>query len=189
MTQADEQNDGKSDVLRKAAQPLAFQVDDSDEKTVKVVINNPVLLLYKLYVETAERNIDRRQNANRFYLTATGAVFPAITFVLGSNIGAAGKEALTLLLLGAGVIIQAFWLLTVYAARNLSASKYDVILKMEREHLPIEPFAEEWRVHSAKSRGAVKFTDVEAFVPAALGVALTAAIVLTLAGVITLPLG
>ena len=167
---------------------LAFSVDD-DDKDVKVVINNPVILVYNEFVRTAERNIERRQIANRFYLSATGAVLIASTFVLGKEFDLTDEaaQALITILLIAGILVQAFWVASVLTARNLSASKYEVICEIERDFLPVKPFSREWEIHQKKGRHHWRFTFVELLIPAALGVAMTVYLVLFLVGSVQLP--
>lgn len=177
-----------ADAAKATKRILAFSVDD-DDRDVKIVINNPIILVYNSFVQTAERNIDRRQTANRFYLSATGAVLFASTIVLGDDLGLtpASKEVLILLLLLAGVLVQIFWVAAVLTSRRLSASKYEVIAEIERNHLPVRPFSREWDIHQQKGRDKLRFTSVELFIPAALGLALTAVLVLVFVGVIELP--
>jgi hypothetical protein len=102
-----------------------------------------VLDFYKLAVEMADRVSARRGQANQFYLTLQTTLLgvPAIFDFLG------GKEFDPLratLLAVIGAITSATWWLQLRSYRDLNRAKFDVINRIEREHLVVHPFNEEW---------------------------------------------
>lgn len=102
-----------------------------------------VLELYKLTVEMADRISARRGQANQFYLTLQSTLLgvPAIL----SAFGASEFNPLRATLLAViGAITSATWWLQLRSYRDLNRAKFDVINRIERDHLPVRPFSDEW---------------------------------------------
>ena len=105
--------------------------------------------LYRLYVDTAERNIDRRIETNKFYLTLVAGIFVAYAFLLEGKLKTAPQSldlvsaiahwTLPVLLL----IVSITWFLSIRTFRSISSAKYKVIAEMEG-NLPNAPFGKEW---------------------------------------------
>jgi hypothetical protein len=133
-----------------------------DDRTISINIQ-----IYRMFVDTAERNIDRRLQANRYFFSLVAAIFLAYAFLLedrpkrlpgNAEISQViATWALPLLLL----IVSAAWWLAVRAFRSLSRSKYDVILGIEND-LPQMPFRREWEIHETRF---LTGTRVEMIVP------------------------
>lgn len=129
-----------------------------------------VLELYKLSVEMADRVSARRGQANQFYLTLQSALLgvPAILTFGGVEFGP--LRAMLLALVGA--ITSVTWWLQLRSYRDLNRAKFDVINRIERDHLPLQPFNDEWA--SLKQDPLMTWRDryaelgtVERFVPVA----------------------
>jgi hypothetical protein len=102
-----------------------------------------VLELYKLTVDMADRISARRGQANQFYLTLQSTLLgvPAIFSAFGTS----GLDPLRATLLAAiGAITSAAWWLQLRSYRDLNRAKFDVINRIEHEHLPVRPFSDEW---------------------------------------------
>ncbi len=102
-----------------------------------------VLELYKLTVEMADRISARRGQANQFYLTLQSTLLgvPAIFTAFGTN----DLDPLRATLLAAsGAITSVTWWLQLRSYRDLNRAKFDVINRIERDHLPVRPFSDEW---------------------------------------------
>lgn len=141
-----------------------------------------VLELYKLTVEMADRVSARRGQANQFYLTLQSTLLgvPAIFGFLGGD----DFDPLRATLLATiGAITSATWWLQLRSYRDLNRAKFDVINRIEREHLPIQPFSDEWTslnqdpLPTWRARYA-ELGAVERFVPVAF-FALEAVVVIT----------
>lgn len=124
--------------------------------------------IYKTYVITAEANIGRRLASNRFYFSVIAAVFVALSFLAGDKMGHSAKDMLTGLILGFSCLAAASWFLNLFAARGLSASKYETLVELEKA-LPLAPFTQEWERHKAGRRDRMSFTLIELLLPVALG--------------------
>jgi len=131
----------------------------------RLISNN--VEIYRMFVDTAERNIDRRLQANRYFFTLVAAIFLAYSYLLEDRPRrlSANAElpqiiatwALPFLLL----IVSVAWWLAIRAFRNLSRSKYNVIAQIEKD-LPQRPFLQEWELHQTKF---LSGTRVEMIVP------------------------
>ncbi len=93
---------------------------------------------YKLYVDTAERVSDRRQNSNNFFLTLNSVLLAFTGFL--TTLSFAFWHAIIAI---AGVSISVLWYLTITSFRNLNSEKFRVIHKIE-EKLPVKLFDDEW---------------------------------------------
>lgn len=138
--------------------------------------------IYKVMVDSTERGIDRRHALNRFYFSVIVAIFVSISFVLRSPDHGLPTGLMVSAALVLGFLNSVLWLSMIFAARRLSASKYDVLNELERE-LDFAPFTREWQIHTVKGRNFPQFTLIEIILPAAL-----ACICLVLFGLIALGL-
>lgn len=93
---------------------------------------------YKLYVETAERVSDRRQNANSFFLTLNSILVAFTGFLTTLPF-----EIWHVLIAIAGLSISILWLLTLRSFRKLNESKFKIIHQLE-EKMPSKLFKDEW---------------------------------------------
>jgi len=102
-----------------------------------------VLDLYKLSVEMADRISARRGQANQFYLTLQSSLLgvPAIFGLLG---GSSLDPVRATLIAVIGALTSITWWLQLRSYRDLNRAKFDVINKIEREHLIVRPFSDEW---------------------------------------------
>ncbi|MEL7546521.1 MAG: hypothetical protein AAGJ84_07710 [Pseudomonadota bacterium] len=125
--------------------------------------------IYKVMVESAERGIDRRYSQNQFYFSVFVAIFVSISFVLQSENEAFPSRVIVMSALMLGFLNSLLWLSTIFAARRLSASKYDAIGEIEK-FLEFAPFTREWEIHIEKRRNFPRFTLIEQALPAALAV-------------------
>lgn len=129
---------------------------------------HPMILLeqYKLFVDTSERLVARRQVVNTFFLSVNALLF--------SVVGICIKEAVTthLAALGivpiaiAGIVLCYAWRVLVRSYRQLNRGKFDVIHLLE-EHLPACVFKAEWKaLGEGKAKQKYKpFTSTEAWIP------------------------
>jgi len=128
---------------------------------------DPNIEIYKTYVDTAERSIDRRIETNKFFLTLVAGIFVAYAFLLEDKLkrvpesidllGTIAYWTLPVLLL----IVSYTWFLSIRAFRSISTAKYNVISEMERQ-LPHKPFLTEWETRNVKF---LTGTRIEMIVP------------------------
>lgn len=141
---------------------------------------------YKLYVETAEHNSDRRISTQRFYTTIHTSLLTVVGIVgsYGLLNGAAGGDAgnqhvsttgdllsqiqgpLVLAVCIIGSLLAFLWRSHLQSFRFLSGAKFQVIHAIEGD-LPYQPFKDEWTLlkGAGKKKRYVEFTTLERIIP------------------------
>ncbi|MCI0556981.1 MAG: hypothetical protein MN733_00680 [Nitrososphaera sp.] len=124
-------------------------------------IRQQLLELYKLYIDTLEKAVARRQLVHTFFLS--------INVFLLSVVGFIGKDLSSMELAHAvagsafvGCVLSGTWLVTVLGYRRLSAVKFDVLRTLE-SHLPASLYAAE-RV-AQKRRNYRTIGRIESLIP------------------------
>ena len=121
---------------------------------------------YRLFAETSEALVNRRQNANSFYITANTALITiaATAFSLGGDL--ISKLMITLVLTIPGILLNHSWskILESYGITNSSKMK---ILSMLEKRLAASLYDAEWQVMSNQynKKQYVSFTDGEKSIP------------------------
>ena len=130
-----------------------------------------LLTQYRLFVETSEALVLRRQGVNNFFLSVNSLVLAGAGLLLRDG-EPSSVEAVVLIILALGGAALCFaWRRLITSFQQLSRGKFAVIHKLERR-LPARIFAAEW---AALGRGEDPktyrpFTTVETFTPAVFGV-------------------
>lgn len=102
-----------------------------------------LLSQYRLFVETSEALVVRRQVVNTFFLSVNSIVLAAAGLLLrDDNFSDLESIALTSLSFGGGVLCVVWWRL-ISSFQQLSKGKFDVIHALERR-LPARIFTAEW---------------------------------------------
>ena len=120
---------------------------------------------YKLYVNSAEKISDRRQNANNYFITVNTAL---LTF-LGLSFKVDALKDLTWsrsLLSGLGIIICAIFWFLLNSYKQLNSGKFVVIHKIEQK-LPLALFDHEWKIlgEGKDYKKYYPFSHIELFIP------------------------
>ena len=132
-----------------------------------VNVNRSELLeQYKVFLETSESLVTRRQSVNSFYISANTAlitIMAALVTLFGSLIE---KIAICGLVSVVGLILAFSWYSILESYGVLNSSKMKVIRIIERE-LPVSLYDTEWDVMSDKlnSKKYTSFTDSEKKTP------------------------
>lgn len=146
-----------------------------------------VLEIYRLHAELADRVSQRREGANRLYVTLSLALvlFVATLFRFGSG-DLPGSLVVTVV--GAvGVALSASWFLVIRSYRQLNTGKLKALHELE-ERLAYPFFKREWELlGEGKNRGRyLRLTQAEAVLPwiflLLFGSVVTVALVLGLPG-------
>ena len=130
-------------------------------------IDKSILLeQYKLYVEMADRNSQRRHSANNYFLTINTFLFSS--FALSS--GALNGKMLVIPISLTGIVLCFVWHRLIKSYKFLNKCKFKVIHEMEHI-LGYAPFCDEWE---KLERGDDKelyhpFTNIEPCVPLTFG--------------------
>lgn len=121
---------------------------------------------YKIYLQTSEDLVERRQTVNNFYITANAA----LVSIFGTVVALSTNRSLGLLVglcfAALGIVLCLSWSRILKSYGNLNASKMKVISIIERE-LPASLYDAEWSVMSDKlnKQKYVSFTDSEKRLP------------------------
>ena len=121
---------------------------------------------YKIFLETSENLVSRRQSVNSFYLSANTALITIMATLITIFGNLTEKVLICILVSIVGVILSASWLGILESYGVLNSSKMKVIRIIERE-LPALLYDTEWVVMSDRlnSRKYVSFTDSEKKTP------------------------
>lgn len=140
-----------------------------------------VLEQYRLFIETEERLVSRRQEENRFFLTVNALLVTVISVLIRQDISDREAAAGVLLLGVAGIILCYAWRAIINSYKTLNASKFQIIARLEAQ-LPARMFGAEWE--AAERAGYEPFTKIERRVPFVFGTLFVAASLAGLLGVL-----
>ena len=121
---------------------------------------------YKVFVETEERLVSRRQEENRFFLSVNALVLTVLSFLLQQGISDRASWAGVFVLGVAGLTLCFAWHTIIASYRTLNQAKFDVINSFEAV-LPARMFGAEWEAAQALSYQ--PFTKIERIVPLIFG--------------------
>lgn len=123
---------------------------------------------YKLFLETSENLVVRRQTVNSFYLSANTALITIMTTVVSIYGDLPEKIFVCALVAIVGLILSISWYHVLDSYGILNSSKMKIISLIERE-LPMSLYDTEWDVMSDKlnSKKYISFTDNEKKAPKA----------------------
>ena len=129
-----------------------------------------VLEQCRIFVDTSEKLVARRQTINTFFFSINTLIISA----LGLAVSLIGKGAIEIHLIGLGIVVVSMvgillcvsWRRLVRSYAQLNRAKFDIIHAIER-HLPVALFSAEWHV-LGEGREPSKyrpFTNIEKGVP------------------------
>ena len=125
---------------------------------------------YKIYIESAEKISDRRQNANNYFITINTALITLLG--LSFQIDFFGKLFLgrTLLAVVGVIICVIFWFL-LRSYKQLNSVKFKVIHAIEKK-LPLALYDYEWEVlgKGENKKLYYPFSHIELFIPWVFGI-------------------
>jgi hypothetical protein len=121
---------------------------------------------YKLYVQMADRNSDRRVDANKFFislLTGLIAVLSVITQLSGQVVA---LHAMVVAIGAFGVLLCYVWYITIRSYKQLNSGKFHLIGEVEAR-LPFPFYDEEWKKlgEGKDKKKYIPITHVEQYVP------------------------
>jgi hypothetical protein len=121
---------------------------------------------YKMYSETSESLVKRRQNVNNFYITANTALITIAATAFSLNGDMVSKLIITIVLTLPGILINQSWKQILESYGIINSSKME-ILKIMEEKLAASTYDAEWQVMSNKynAKHYVSFTDSERKIP------------------------
>ena len=142
---------------------------------------NERLEIYKLHTELADRVSQRREGANRLYVSLLVGLVVFLAALLRFGIGDA-PERLVLCTVGVfGALLSVSWFVVIQSYRQLNREKIRVLHELEKQ-LVYQFFTLEWdpKAEGKKSNRYRKLTDVEVTLPVIFGVMFVGLIVYSL---------
>ena len=121
---------------------------------------------YKLFSDTSESLVTRRQNVNSFYITANTALFTVAVTVFSLNANLISQIIITMVLSIPGILLNGSWLKVMESYSLINSSKMKIISRIEKQ-LPASLYDAEWAALSDKlnKRKYVSFTNSEKRIP------------------------
>ncbi len=130
-------------------------------------LNQDALLeQYKLFLQTSEDLVSRRQNVNSFYISLSSALVAIMGAFLAIDFGQKTELLLGFIFCLIGIILSVSWSQTLSCYGNLNGSKMKIISSIEKQ-LPLSLFDAEWAALSDKlnKKKYVSFTESEQIIP------------------------
>ena len=150
-------------------QAVEAELFGHDERTDEKA--EALLTQYKLFVDTSEALVLRRQGVNNFFLSVNSLLLAAAGLLLRDS-DSSKLEALVLIALAiGGVTLCVVWRRLITSFQQLSSGKFKVIHQLE-DRLPARMFAAEWiALGSGEDPKKYRpFTKVESKTPLVFGV-------------------
>ena len=125
-----------------------------------------LLEIYKLHSELADRVSQRREGANRLYVSLHVGLVVFLAALLRFGSGDTSEVLVLGAVGGFGVLLSVSWLVVIRSYRQLSTEKFRVLHDLETR-LPYQFFASEWDPtgKGKKSNRYWKLTSVEVTLP------------------------
>jgi len=122
--------------------------DERELSLGKVDIGDPdnkqiLLEQYKVFVDTMEKALARRQTVNSFFLTANSLLLSASGVMAKQTFESILALIVVLSLATTGILLCVSWRRIIRNYRQLNAAKFDVIHRLEA-YLPVALFEAEW---------------------------------------------
>lgn len=128
--------------------------------------NDSLFEQYKMFSDTSEALVNRRQNVNSFYITSNTALITIAATAFSLNGDLLSKLIITIVLTIPGILLNHSWgkILESYGIINSSKMK---ILSMLEQRLAASLYDAEWQAMSNKynKKQYVSFTDGEKSIP------------------------
>ena len=132
--------------------------------------NYELIEIYKIHVELADRVSQRREGANKLYVSLLSAIAVLIG-ILARFDSSLSLEILLPVMGIMGLIISLSWWIVIRSYKQLNSGKFDMLHELE-EKLSYQPYKREWyflregkdlKIYS-------KLTTVESILPASFGI-------------------
>ena len=127
---------------------------------------NELLEIYKLHAELADRVSQRREGANRLYVSLLVGLVVVLAALLRFGIGDAPEELIIAAMGIFGALLSGSWYVVIRSYRQLNSAKFPVLHELE-EKIAFPFFTREWDPEStgSKSNRYWRLTVVEQTLP------------------------
>ena len=149
---------------------LLFIVSNNTPDVIKQTLEEMDMHLlleqYKVFLQTSEDLVTRRQNVNNFYISLSSALFALLSALFAFDLEDAHRLIIGIGFCAVGFIFSSFWRKIIISYGNLNGSKMTIIQGIEKK-LPASLFEAEWAVLSDRlnRKRYVSFTDSEKKIP------------------------
>ena len=111
-----------------------MKLDSISKKKYGQDYDATVLEQWKVCVEMANANTEKRTNSNNIFITINAALLAVVSFSL---------EYKSIILSVVGMVVCVVWLCSIESYKKLSSVKYHIVNEIE-QRLPLKPFTYEW---------------------------------------------
>lgn len=127
---------------------------------------NELLEIYKLHSELADRISQRREGANRLFVSLLVGLAVVSATMLRFGIGDTPVQLATLVLGLLGISLSASWFIVIRSYRQINSAKFRVLHELERK-LAFQFFIDEWdpKAEGKKTNKYWRLTVVEQSLP------------------------
>lgn len=121
---------------------------------------------YKMFLQTSETLVERRQTVNNFYISVNSALVALFGAILAFNIDIKYKFVLSCIFAFVGIVLSVSWIKILVSYGDLNASKMKIIRGIEKQ-LPASLYDTEWQALSDKlnKKKYISFTSNEKRIP------------------------
>lgn len=113
----------------------------------------------KIYIDSIERNSDRRSLTNKFFLTLNTFIFTIFSFLF-LNVNVTYRNLSMLIITIVGIIFNLIYLMTIISFRKLNKRKFQVLKEICKKNKYQNPYSME-----DKNKKYISFTTLEIFIP------------------------
>lgn len=103
---------------------------------------DPYLEIYKLHAEFADRLSQRRESANRLFMSLLTGLLAALLWI---GTGDLVSNAVMAFFGVVGVLLSAAWFVVIRSYRQLATGKFEALHELE-QHLAYQFFEREWKL-------------------------------------------
>jgi len=142
----------------------------SEETTYGEKYKDHLFEQYRLYVESADKISDRRQNANNYFITINTALITLLSLSFQLNILKQMGWFRSLLSLVGIIICVIFWFL-LRSYKQMNSGKFKVIHHIE-QYLPLALYDYEWKILGEGKNKKIyyPFSHIELLIPWVFGI-------------------
>lgn len=121
---------------------------------------------YKVFLQTSEDLVERRQTVNNFYISINSALVALFSATFAFELQALHRLVIALLFAAVGIVLSLSWIRLLASYGNLNSSKMRIISSIERQ-LPASLYDAEWAAMSDRlnKKRYVSFTESEKNIP------------------------
>ncbi len=121
---------------------------------------------YKVFLQTSETLVERRQNVNNFYITVNSALIACFGTISALSFQSIIKCFMGIVFLVIGIVLCLSWIRILKSYGILNSSKMKIISLIEKQ-LPASMYDAEWRAQSDRlnRQPYVSFTKCETRIP------------------------